>query len=318
MTEPVQIFRSIIEAVGRIVDCPTDPEAETPCAEWDYGQLLGHLVGGDRLFVGIVGADGAPTTHLTGGQGRPPATGPGLPTPQDYRIWSGRLAELLAQPEVLDRVHELPVGALPGPQVVVLRSVEHLLHGWDLAKAAGATVTDLEPSARALLEPARALLAAVGQDTLAGRRPFAPSKRVDPAADGVACFVALFGRDPGWEPDPVAGYTKLKERFAGHADVELPDGTRRGYGADGMRVANQVFACTHRHRLMIKLPEQEVAALIGSGLGLPLAKPGQRPMREWVLVPFDGAAGARAERAYAFVSAQAAVITAAAHRDRGC
>jgi hypothetical protein len=47
-----------------------------------------------------------------------------------------------------------------------------------------------------------------------------------------------------------------------------------------------------------------VDRLIGSGLGQPLAKPGQRPMREWVLLPFDGAAGRRADRAYAFVSGQ--------------
>jgi hypothetical protein len=53
---------------------------------------------------------------------------------------------------------------------------------------------------------------------------------------------------------------------------------------------------------MIKLPEPRVNALIGAGLGLPLAKPGQRPMREWVLVPFDGAAGPRADEAYAFVA----------------
>ena len=71
-----------------------------------------------------------------------------------------------------------------------------------------------------------------------------------------------------------------------------------------MRVRNQVFACTHRDRLMIKLPRDEVDRLIGTGLGAPLSKPGQRPMREWVLLPFDGAAARRVDRAYAFVSGQ--------------
>ncbi|HEU5483375.1 MAG TPA: TIGR03086 family metal-binding protein [Microlunatus sp.] len=295
MSELTNCFRSVTAAVERIVEVETDPDAETPCEKWDYAQLLDHLVGGDRLFVSILSGSG-PAAPSSGDRQKSPST------PEDYRSWSGRLAELLAEPEVLSSVHELPVGALPGPQVVVLRSVEHLLHGWDLAKAAGAATTDLQAPALALLPPAQALLAAVGERALAGRRPFAPSVAVDAEADVLTRFVALFGRDPCWEPDPVAGYAKLKERFAGHTDVELPDGTRRGYGADGMRVADQVFACTYRDRLMIKLPEQQVASLIGSGLGRPLAKPGQRPMREWVLVPFDGSAASRADQAYAFVS----------------
>ena len=193
------------------------------------------------------------------------------------------------------------MGALPGRQVVVLRSVEHLLHGWDLAKAAGAPTRGLEPAATALQTPALRLLDAVGQQTLASRRPFGTAVETVPDATDLDRLVAAFGRDPEWQPDPELGYARLKERFASHDDVELPDGSRRGYGADGMRVGGAVFACSYQGRLMIKLPSEDVAELIESGVGRPLAKPGQRPMREWVLVPFDGAAGRRAERAYDFV-----------------
>lgn len=298
MTDRAEVFRSTAAAVEPIVDTEPDPTAETPCPDWTYAQLLGHLVGGDHLFLHILGGGSAPSApaRMVPDADQPP------PSPKDYRRSSGRLAHLFTLPETMAGVYDLPVGRLPGPQVTILRSVEHLLHGWDLAKAAGAPTGSLTPSAIALRQPAEALLAAVGEQTLAGRRPFAPSIEVETDADPLSSFVALFGRDPAWEPDPVAGYTKLKERFAAHEDVELPDGTRRGYGADGMRVANQVFACTYQGRLMIKLPESTVQELIGAGLGLPLAKPGQRPMREWVLVPFDGSAGARADQAYAFVS----------------
>lgn len=298
MIDPAEIFRSTAEAVEPIVDTEPDPTAETPCPEWTYAELLGHLVGGDQLFLGILSGASTPPDRprLAPDPDRPP------PSPRDYRRWSGRLANLFVRPETMSGVYDLPAGRLPGPQVAILRSVEHLLHGWDLARSAGASPAGLTAAAITLRQPAEALLAAVGEQTLAGRRPFAPSVEVGPDADPLASFVALFGRDPGWQPDPVAGYAKLKERFAAHEDVELPDGTRRGYGADGMRVANQVFACTYRDRLMIKLPEADVNALIAAGLGDPLSKPGQRPMREWVLVPFDGAAGPRADRAYAFVS----------------
>ena len=292
------MFRTVIDAVAAIVDTEPEPHCETPCSEWNYAQLLGHLTGGDRLFVGLLTGHAALPSggRLAPDPDRPP------PSPDDYRAWSTQLAGVLGEPEVRAGTFEVPVGRLTGDQVIVLRSVEHVLHGWDLAKAAGAPTVALEPVASALDGPARQLLAAVGDRTLGERRPFAPPVDTDETATPVGQLVAAFGRDPRWTPDPVAGYARLTERFAGHDDVELPDGTRRGFGADGLRVRNQVFACTHREQLMIKLPADEVDRLIGTGLGAPLSKPGQRPMREWVLLPFDGAAARRVDRAYAFVS----------------
>lgn len=298
MHDPLVTFRAVTDAVADVVDTTPEHTVETPCSGWNYAQLLGHLVGGDRVFVGL----------LTG-TARPPSA-PRLapdadqraPSPADYRQWSNRLTEAMSEQKVRAGTFEVPVGRLSGGQVVVLRSVEHLLHGWDLAKAAGAPTHALGPVADALDGPARQLLAAVGAQTLGERRPFATPVAVDSAAPAFDRLLAAFGRDPGWEPDPVAGYARVVERFAGHDGVELPDGTRRGFGADGLRIDHRVFACTHRGRLMLKLPAEEVQQLIGTGLGEPLAKPGQRPMREWVLVPFDGAAPGRADRAYAFVS----------------
>lgn len=298
MHDPTAILTHATDAVAAIVEAGSDPLAETPCPEWTYAQLLGHLVGGDRMAVRILsGAGTAPTNlRLVPEVDQPP------PTPADYRRWSGELALLLAEPATRAATHTLPVGELTGDQVIILRAVEHLLHGWDLAKAAGATTASLQAVAVALDRPARRLLEAVGDTTLADRRPFAVSVATDDDAAELEQLVAAFGRDPGWEPDPRAGYDRLKERFVGRDDVELPDGTRHGFGAEGMRVGNRVFATPHQGRLMIKLPQQEVDGLIRAGLGRPLAKPGQRPHREWVLVPFDGAAGTRADRAYAFLS----------------
>ena len=300
MHDPREIFRTVTDTVSVIVDTEPEPESETPCPDWSYAQLLGHLVGGDRLFVGLLsGRSGLPpATRMAPDPDTPP------PSPADYVEWSGRLATLFDDPEIRAGTFDVPAGRLGGIQVIVLRAVEHFLHGWDLAKAGGASTIGLEPVAEALDGPARQLLAAVGDRALSERRPFAASVPIAQDATTAERLVAAFGRDPDWAPDPIAGYTRLKERFADHDDVELPDGTRRGYGADGMRVRNQVFACPHRGRLMVKLPVDDVDRLIGSGLGQPLAKPGQRPMREWVLLPFDGAAGRRADRAYAFVSGQ--------------
>lgn len=301
MHDPLVVFRTVTDAVADVVATAPEPGVETPCSGWSYAQLLGHLVGGDRVFVGLLTGTAQPPSAPR----LAPAADQPAPTPADYRQWRDRLAEVMGEEGVRAGTFEVPVGRLNGDQVVVLRSVEHLLHGWDLAKAAGAPTLALASAADALDGPARQLLAAVDAQTLGDRRPFAAPVVVDPAAPAFDRLVAAFGRDPAWSPDPVAGYARVVERFAGHDDVEVPDGTRRGFGADGLRLANQVFACSHRGRLMLKLPAEEVQQLIGTGLGAPLAKPGQRPMREWVLVPFDGAAPGWADRAYAFVSGRA-------------
>ncbi len=299
MHDPREIFRSATAAVATVVDHEPEPDTETPCSQWTYSQLLGHLVGGDLLFTGLL--TGAVT---------PAAPGPArhvdrpVPSPEHYRAGVSQLAEIFDDDGVRAGTFQVPVGALTGEQVIWLRSVEHVLHGWDLAKAAGAPTLDLEPLAAALEGPARMLLAALGDQTMAERRPFAAPVPVAETAPALDRLVAAFGRDPGWAPDPVAGYARLVERFAGHDDVELPDGTRRGFGADGMRVDHRVFACTHRSRLMIKLPADEVDRLIDTGLGEPMGKPGQQPMREWVLLPFDGSSARRVDRAYAFATGQ--------------
>jgi uncharacterized protein (TIGR03086 family) len=297
MTDPIETFALTTQAVAAIIDSEPDPRSETPCPEWNYAQLLGHLVGGDRLFARILTAEGGPprTPRMAPDPDRP------APTVRDYREASSRLVELLCDKAIRDAIHQVPVGPIPGHQVVVLRSVEHVLHGWDLAKSAGASTSGLEPAASALRQPALQLLSAIGERTLADRRPFGASVTVDGACSDLDRLVAAFGRDPQWRPDPDQGYARLKQRFASYDDVELPDGTRRGYGAEGMRVAGSVFACPHQGRLMIKLPSDQVNRLIDTGVGLALAKPGQRPMREWVLVPLDGAAARRAERSYLFV-----------------
>ncbi len=182
MHDPLEIFRTVIDAVAAIVDTEPEPHSETPCSDWNYAQLLDHLTGGDRLFVGLLtGRAALPAgARMAPGPDQPP------PSPADYRAWSTRAGRpCSATPRSAPGPSRCPAGRLTGDQVIVLRSVEHFLHGWDLAKAAGAPTIALEPVATALDGPARQLLAAVGDRTLGERRPFAPS--VDDRRD----------RDPG-------------------------------------------------------------------------------------------------------------------------
>jgi uncharacterized protein (TIGR03086 family) len=301
VSDSVALLGRIAAAVADVIDSGVDPLAETPCPDWNVAQLIGHLVGGDRLNARIL--TGQKTveslTRLA------PAPDQAAPSAADYRAANARLIEVLTDPQILSSRHVVPVGRMTGRQVLTLRSVEHLLHGWDLAASAGEPTADLEQPASALAAPARDMRAAVGDAVLAHRSPFAPPVAVADHASDLHRLVALFGRDPAWRPDPEIGYARITNRFEDREDVELPDGSRRGFGARGMRVHGQVFATLHDGRLMVKLPEPQVKELIGTGVGLPLGKPGQQPMREWVLVPIDGAATRRAEQAYRYVGGAA-------------
>jgi len=199
MRDPIELYAMTTDRVAAIVDTEPDPRAETPCPGWNYGQLLGHLVGGDRLFVAIIAGRGVPAQpRLTPDADQPP------PTPADYREASGRLASVLQDPEVSAGVYQVPVGRLHGSEIVVLRSVEHLLHGWDLAVAGGVGTDVLEAPATALAGPAHRLLLAVGEKVLGERRPFGAPIAVADDASEIDRVVAMFGRDPRWQPHRVA------------------------------------------------------------------------------------------------------------------
>jgi uncharacterized protein (TIGR03086 family) len=89
-------------------------------------------------------------------------------------------------------VHTVPVGTLPGRAVVHLRTVETLVHGWDLARATGRTVPFPDELAEHELTFSRDLLGRVPE----GRQPFAPSVAVTDAAPAIDRLAALLGRSP--------------------------------------------------------------------------------------------------------------------------
>ena len=94
MHDPLEIFRTVIDTVAAIVDTDPEPHSETPCSEWTYAQLLGHLVGGDRVFVGLLtGAVEPPSAPRLAPDADQPA-----PTPADYRAWSTQLADRVRRP----------------------------------------------------------------------------------------------------------------------------------------------------------------------------------------------------------------------------
>jgi TfoX/Sxy family transcriptional regulator of competence genes len=60
--------------------------------------------------------------------------------------------------------------------------------------------------------------------------------------------------------------------------------TGRMFGSDGLKVANKVFAMLVKERLVVKLPQARVEALIAEGAGERFDPGHGRLMKEWVVV----------------------------------
>lgn len=189
MADLVELYARAVEQFGRRVSRVGDRWASpTPDAEWDVRALVNHVLNenlwappllegktiaevGDRFDGDQLGAD-------------PEAS------------WSAAAASSLAavrEEGALDRVVHVSFGDIPGREYVSQLFCDHLIHGWDLARAIGADDT-LDPD-----------LVAVAYEFLApqvdGWRSagvFGPQVDVDAGADRQAQLLSLTGRDPGW------------------------------------------------------------------------------------------------------------------------
>jgi uncharacterized protein (TIGR03086 family) len=183
---------SALDGTGELVAAVSGEQWDlpTPCADWTVRQLVDHLVGGNRM-----------STRVLRGQPLPPLDELGRRSHDDqlgndparaYRTSADELLEAIRAPGVLERTHTFPVGTLPGPAVVHLRTVETLVHGWDLARATSRTVPFPDDLAEQELTFSRDLLGRLPE----GRHPFAPSRPVADDAPAIDRLAALLGRYP--------------------------------------------------------------------------------------------------------------------------
>jgi uncharacterized protein (TIGR03086 family) len=103
-------------------------DAPTPCTGVDVRALVNHLVAGNLHFAALVEGALRPDrdADLLGAE---PAGA--------FRSAAAVLTAALGTPGVLDRTYPLPFGEVPGLGLIEIRLIEHLGHGWDLARATG-------------------------------------------------------------------------------------------------------------------------------------------------------------------------------------
>lgn len=105
-------------------------------------------------------------------------------------------------------------------------------------------------------------------------------------------------------------FQAVVDAFAGLPGITPPEdpppaGSRK-FGSNGLKVHNKIFAMLSRGRLVVKLPQARVAAIVADGRGTRMPS-GGREMKEWLVL--DEQAGldwaALAHEAHTYVAAQA-------------
>lgn len=186
---PVDDLAMALDTVAAVVArVPQDQwNAPTPCADWTVREVVNHLALGDHLVADV----------LRGGPGLAPdafapkgADALGDEPAVSYRIAADELLTALRQPDVLDEVFQLPVGTVPGIVAVHVRTVEALVHGWDVARATGQDISFADALVDRELEFSRDAVSQLPPDAL----PFAPSQPAPDEAPPLDRLVALLGR----------------------------------------------------------------------------------------------------------------------------
>ena len=176
---------------------PNQLDLPTPCAGWNLGELVAHLVAENRGFAAI--ARGATWSEQLGEEVRfgPEMWRPGPPdeiTLARFAATTDAVEAAYADDAVLDLPMEMrEFGIFPGRVAVAMHFVDYLVHAWDVARSIGLP----NPIPDDLAEVALQIGALFPAERPEGG-PFAAVVPTDPDAPASEQLLGLTGRDPKW------------------------------------------------------------------------------------------------------------------------
>jgi uncharacterized protein (TIGR03086 family) len=171
-------FAAVGSLIGKIR--PEQWSSATPCTDWTVRDVVGHVIGMNRVFAAMLADE------------PPPQRGGDLPD-DELRPQYGNSAALLmaafSEPGRLDRTYSGPLGSATGAQRLNIRLYDLLAHGWDIAQAIHQPAALPEDAAEVALAFVRAQLR---DEDRAGR--FGSPQEAPANATAIQRLVAYLGR----------------------------------------------------------------------------------------------------------------------------
>lgn len=197
MTDLRVLHRRALQVSVDIVNqvTPERLELPTPCAEWNLGQLIAHMIGQNLGFAA------AARGERNGVEAFAPVPIADDPTGQ-HADSAAKLAEDFAAPGFGERSAWLAEirggGFYPAQTAVGFHLVDSVAHGWDVARALDLPVFFDDE----VLEAALVMSLAIpdGPPREQPGAAFRPSVRVGGDTDLLGRVLALLGRSPDWKP----------------------------------------------------------------------------------------------------------------------
>lgn len=184
--------RQALDAAGRVVAQVTaaDLDRPTPCAAWNLGELLRHMVSENHGFA--ANAAGAPVDRSiwdSGDLGTDPS--------RAYHDSAAAVTTAFGAPDVYDRRVEVrEFGVFPGRVAISMHLVDSVVHGWDVAASVGLPYRpDHDLTATALAIASRF---ADAPDTRGPGAAFDARVPVPAGASPFERLLGLLGRSPLW------------------------------------------------------------------------------------------------------------------------
>jgi len=160
---------------------PDQYDDPSPCEGWSVKQVMSHLIGGAKMFTGMI-VGGPPVDRSLDHAGDDPLAA--------FRAAHADLRAAFLSEGAMDRTYTAPFGEAPGTQLVAMRTNEVMVHGWDVAKATGQS-TDLDPE---VAEACLAMISAVPFIPRGEGKPFAAEQSAPSGATAADRLAAFTGR----------------------------------------------------------------------------------------------------------------------------
>jgi uncharacterized protein (TIGR03086 family) len=181
LDQAVSTARSVIANIK-----PDQLDAPSPCVSWKVADVINHVIGGHHFFAATMGGEAMQSGDSNFASGDYLAA---------FDAASGASRSAFLAEGAMERMIDLPFGAMPGAAVASLLATDTLTHAWDIAKATGQS-TDLAPDlAAGLLGGARGAIpeSLRGED---GKALFGPERDAPDGATNADRLAAFLGRAP--------------------------------------------------------------------------------------------------------------------------